>query len=390
MGDIWYPKALPYVGPDRRQTACSSLRLYLAQTVLDKATYSPFRHKFILHGPGIGSWGGWDDAGKIATNVLQTVWAYAHHTGDWDLVRERWDIVKKLFITPEEMCWCFVGRAAIAEMGDEAPPCAALARMAWRVGDIDTYRFAAYCHAKEMVHHYVKSFGADYFVRHQPLNHWQPMRPPVFLTNLWGSTAGWQIDGPGFPKETAERQFTNRWVRFQCEDTARFYMDTPALREAVAREICDDVTGWLRFREQRAKDDSHILPSLIRVRSFILDENADKLASITPPERFGGYGSMLIAPMLAYLRATTSRQTVRIIPASGGPSPFLPGLERGEGRTGDGSLVQAMDWKKPWVNPVWFYWGTWFGTISPSESPKPKSSGGQWIGPATHVQWFEP
>jgi len=389
MGDIWYAKALPYVGAELCATASASLRHYFEGVVLDESTYDAHEHKLIVHGPGIGSWGGWDDAGKIATNILQTIWAYAHYTGDWDLVRERWDLVRKLFITPEEMCWPTVGRVAIAEMGDEAPPCAAMARLAWRVGDVDAYRFAAYCHARELVHDYVKSLGAGYFVANQPLNHWEPMTEPVFLTNLWGDTAGWRIDGPDFPLKTGERQSKNRWVRFQCEDTARFYRDTPVLAAAVAAELNDPVTGRGRFEGHLRRDDSHILPSFVRVRSLILDEPAEALAALTPPEEVQGYGSMLIAPMMAYIRAAAPVRTVRLIPASGGPSPFLPGIERRAGRTGHPTLVQSNDWKAHWPTPRWFYWENGFGAIRPAEGDETWKRESQWIGQATQVAWYE-
>src|ERR1051325_4084795 len=90
---------------------------------------------YILEGPGIGSWGVLGDAGKFSANTLETLWAYAHFTGDWDLIRERWPLVKRMFCTPAEANWVSFGREAIAELGDEAAPCLALARMAYRIGD---------------------------------------------------------------------------------------------------------------------------------------------------------------------------------------------------------------------------------------------------------------
>jgi len=52
---------------------------------------------YILEGPGIGSWGMLGDAGKFSTSMLQTLWAYAHYSGDWDLIKERWELIRKLF-----------------------------------------------------------------------------------------------------------------------------------------------------------------------------------------------------------------------------------------------------------------------------------------------------
>src|SRR6185503_18494337 len=72
---------------------------------------------------------------------LETLWAYAHFTGDWQLVRERWPLVKKMFTTPARTRWVGFGRDAIAEIGDEAAHCGAFARLAYRVGDMDAYHY---------------------------------------------------------------------------------------------------------------------------------------------------------------------------------------------------------------------------------------------------------
>jgi len=127
------------------------------------------------------------------------------------------------------------GRYLIAEMGDMAPPCAAMARLAWGVGDLEYYGFAAYCFAKELAVHYVMSLGAEYFYERRPHDRPEPMDEKVFLTNIWGETAGWQIGGPRYPRETPKRQYMNRWTRFQYPDTARFYRDVEPLRRAVER-----------------------------------------------------------------------------------------------------------------------------------------------------------
>src|SRR6266850_510909 len=141
QGDQWYAKALPYMDAKSREIAVASLRKYFREDVLvtNRFRLREFpkgsgREYYILEGPGIGSWGVLGEAGKFSANMLETLWAYAHFTGDWDLIRERWELVKKLFCTPAETRWVSFGRDAIAEMGDEAAPCIALARMAYKVG----------------------------------------------------------------------------------------------------------------------------------------------------------------------------------------------------------------------------------------------------------------
>ena len=375
MGDIWYCRALPYLDERTREVVKSCLRKYFEDFVLTPKPYDPHRGKLLLHGPGIGSWGSWGDAGKFSTNLLQTIWAYAQFTGDWDLIKERWDLIKRFFVLPEEMRWQGWGRYAIAEMGDMAPPCIAIARMAWIVSDIDYYNFAAYCFAKELVIHFVMSLGAKYFYEHRPHDRPEPMDERVFLTNIWGETAGWQIDGPRYPKETPERQYLNRWVRFQCLDTARFYRETEPLHRAVEAELNDPELGWGRFKDHMCVDDSHILPSFIRLRSLLLDERPEELAKICRPEDIEGPPSGIVAAMISYIRTSTQHEYVRIIPKEGPPSEFVPGLDRTGGwRYGvvepihDCDLVLTL--RGPWAIPVWRFWGDngedlYFGMITP-------------------------
>jgi len=399
MGDLWYCRALPYLDEGLREVVKSCLKKYFADFVLTLKPYDPHRGKLLLHGPGIGSWGGWDDAGKFATNLVQTIWAYAQFTGDWELVKERWDLIKRLFVLPDEMRWQGWGRYAIAEMGDMAPPCAAMARLAWGVGDLEYYGFAAYCFAKELAVHYVMSLGAEYFYERRPHDRPEPMDEKVFLTNIWGETAGWQIDGPRYPRETPERQYANRWVRFQCPDTARFYREVEPLREAVERELNDPEVGWGRWNKCECRDDSHILPSLVRIRSLLLDEPPEKLAEICKPEDVTGPPSGVVAAMIAFIRTSTPREYVRLVP-KGVYIPPRPGLDRAGGwRYGvvepvcDPDLVVTL--RGPWATPVWRFWGggggdLYFGAITPFPemcegyaAEKPLS----WI---SSVKWFEP
>ena len=159
--------------------------------------------------------------------MLQTLWAYAHFTGDWKLIEERWPLIKKLFCTPAETRWVSFGRDAIAELGDEAAP--AWPWRAWPidVGDLDTYNYACCMAAREFVHHYIKQRGSDYFRKNQPWHSMEPMDEEVYLTNLWGDAAGWQIDGHHYPAKTGERQYNNRWVRFKDADVGRFLLGLP-------------------------------------------------------------------------------------------------------------------------------------------------------------------
>ena len=389
MGDGWYAKALPLMEDATRTTAAESLKKYFRDDVLVPARFvqreypaGSGRTYLLLEGPGIGSWNVLGDAGKFSSNLLETLWAYAHYTGDWELIRVRWPMVRSLFCTPAETRWATFGREAIAELGDEAAPCLAMARMAYAVGDIDMYNYSACMFARELVLHWLKSRGAPWFRARQPWHSVEPMPEEVYLTNLWGDTAGWQIDGPAFPALAGERQFANRWVRFKNEDVARFYRDF--LADDVRKEM--DLVAGRWDAKRRFTNDSHIMPSLVQLRSLLLNEPPADLAKVAAPDQFAGPPSGIIASCMAVLRTSHPTHLDRLIPAAPAGPPAV-GLER-EVAGPNPYLAQAVlsaatdpatkTTRAIWPLVTWHGWKTpsgynrWtFGTVRPIEIGDP-------------------
>jgi len=336
MGDRYYAKALAYTPEPARSNAIACLRSYFRNWVLNPEKYQPFRDKLLLVGPGIGTWGGYDDAGKFSSNVLETLWCYAHYTGDWQLIKERWDMVKKLFITPREMRWRGVGRDAIAEMGDEAAPPLCMARMAYVVGDMDMFAYASFIFVRELVHLWVKTNPecAEWFRSFQPWHNTEPMKGRLFLTNLWGDVAGWQIDGPDYPRETGERQYRNRWVRFGNEDVARFF------RDHMATQVRQELDWWATREDSPYKpgqSTAHIASSIEQLRSLLLNESPEVLAKLAPMQNVRiGRAADAISYYLSFIRTGRETKTTQLIPDDLPPSPWILGLEReAEGSDGD-------------------------------------------------------
>jgi len=327
MGDRWYAKAIPYLPADVQRRLKSTLTSYLREFMLQERNYQGFRGMLLLTGPGIGTWGSYDDAGKFSSNLLETIWNVDRCVGCRDLIRDRWPTIKRFFITPLESDWKSVGRSAIAEMGDEAAPPLAMARLAHEVGDRDTYAFACYIFARELVHHYVKQVGADYFRRNQPWHSEEFMPEEVYLTNMWGDLASWQIDGPTYPAKTGERQYNNRWVRFSCEEVARFYQDV--LPREVRAEM-DRLTERAKRDEcpyKLLEDTAHIAPSIVRLRALLLGESPEKLAQLAAPEKWQvGRGADVTAMCVPFLRSTRPPVWERIVPPT--KTDFALGLER--------------------------------------------------------------
>jgi hypothetical protein len=389
MGDAWYAKGLPYYDEPTRAIALASLRKYFHEEVLVTNRFKlreypkgSGRSYYILEGPGIGSWGVLGDAGKFSADLLETLWNYAQYSGDWELVKSRWDLIKKLFVTPAETRWVGFGRDAIAELGDEAAPCLAMARMAYAVGDLETYNYAASVFVRELTHLQLKERSAQYFRDRQPWHSFEIIDPEVYLTDLWGDTAGWKMDGPKFPAESSERQFNNRWVRFRNEDVARFYRDYWS--NDVRKEMDLLQTRW--DPKRRANNESHIMPSLVQLRSFLLNETPDELGKIAPPEQFTGPPSGIIASCISILRTSHPTHYTRIIPKAD-PSEFVVGIERDS--FGPSPVLtqvvrmhdndQSGAEQGQWPELAWWGWKTpgrdhWsFGQIIPGSNRTPHS-----------------
>jgi hypothetical protein len=343
MSDRWYAKALPYLPQEIRERVKRVLKQYMENFVLKEEKYKEFRGMLLLVGPGIGTWGGYDDAGKFSSNLLETLWCYAHYTGDWETIRKNWGTIKRFFITPLECDWKSFGRYTIAELGDEASPPLCMARLAYMVNDYDTYAFSCYIFVMELVHHYIKQVGAEYFRLNQPWHSMEFMTKEVYLTNLWGDLAGWQIDGPTYPKETGERQFENRWVRFSNEDVARFYRDVLGREIAAEMELLTQRARQGKTPYKLNEDTAHIAPSIIRLRSLLLNEPPDKLAKLSPPSNWNvARYADTVAFCLSFLRTAQPKSYVRLIPQRP-PTSRVLGLERLREYTGFPAVSLAID-----------------------------------------------
>lgn len=329
-----------------------------------------------MSGPGFGFQG---DAGKITMDMYYTAWLYGYATGDYQLLADRWnDTISRLNCLPFTMHWAGVGRDAIAEGGDEAPPPMGMARVAYAVGDMDSYAYACYLFARELTHHYVKvGVGGDYFRSFQPMqplvntdwagaDKWPkagPIPQRANLTNLWSESAGWVLGSPPDDKAMysdavwnglddlhgkkprkdqpdvipwaywGSGQWVQKWSRFDAEDVYRFYYD-------CAREQCQkELNTWQKIEfpdlpkkkyenvSKRAGQDGY--PGtpwrLMQLRADILHEPLEKITQMYPLEHWSDAQQTFYQAMV---RASGERRTVRLIPKSAEPSPFQPGIQR--------------------------------------------------------------
>jgi len=364
VSDAWYSRAIPFAADSAGRTARSALGVYMRNDVLQR--HAPYHGKFLLPGPGVGSWGERGDAGKIMTDALQAIWAYGQFAGGWDLLRQRWPLIQRFFNTPDESDWVSFGRYGIAEIGDEAAPASAYARMAWALGDVDEYLLGCYIFSREMVHLYVKQRAAAYFYQHQPYNQYSPMPPQIYLTDLWGSTRGWQVDGPVWGHlSSGEHQSANRWVRFHDPDIARFF------REVTPNEVRNELDWYAEagtasrppvyrlkaYQDWFTRDNPHNMPSLGRLQSFLINTPAPTEPLLRIAQHPNGWGASDIAVGYALLRKSVPLKLIRLIPKALPASPFVLGLQRSQDSSRVSNPVQDMRANGLALEPRWHGWG---------------------------------
>lgn len=412
VADFWYARGLGLIPADKKKIAEASFRIYLDNDVLKP--HHPHHGKYCFTGPGIGVWGTWGDGAKFAANSLMPIWAYAKYSGDWQLVKNNWNLIKKFFTTPEMANYVNYGRGGIAEQGDEAPPCSSYARMAWAIGDQDEYLFGCYMFARELVLYFIKMRGGKYFYEHQPFSKYAPMPKQIYPTDIWGVTTGWHVDGPNYHHLHHDRQSAQRWVRFHDPDTGRFFYDV--LYDDVKAELDFTLDMYNKYDKGKNlpkglklslihrmnKENAHTSAGYGRVRSLTLNEPFEKLDKKIPLKNYEkGWGPGAIASGYAYLRSTEPRKYERLVPKDLGPSPFVLGFQR-RGNKDYLGLVQHHWYSDLTLRPVWFRWempeGKWknkkmyryFGAIQGDFGDKISGPGkSEWISYGSEVNYYD-
>ena len=339
-GSLWAAKALPYMTPDSGSNAVSTLRAFVRNTLTTHWNRA-----------------GRDDARSPGIHFLEPLWGYAHHTGDWDFIREQWDIIRQLRPELERGGWTSLGDGSTVEMGDEAAPYLALARMAYRVGDVETYQYACYLFAGHLTRQHAKLRGMKYIRDHLPWHRAEPLALEVYLNQLLAGIGGWRMDGPAFPKDTAQRLYERRWFRFVNEDIARFHRRHSGLAATLELES-------LRKRARSASLKEHTLdepPPLALLRSLLLNESPSQLTTLAARERSFPAPFEELAECVAMLRASQPVLVERLIPAAPEGSWSL-GMERELGGSHSGLVVRmntggenraAKAWPRPEFPSDW-------------------------------------
>ncbi len=330
-----YGKALPYLHPASQTVLAARLR----QLLLDSGPPWHLLATSQQHGLGYGA--------------FQALWAYGHFTGDWETVRTVWTRWRGAVRFSTGLAWAEFGRPWPSFAAPGAAECAALARVAYRMGDLNVYHYASFRSVQALTHAWTARRGGEYFRRQQPWDSMEWLAAERAETN-------------------ATRLYPLSWrvARWRDADMARFHRDY----------FSAELRGELDWLGERWKSEpppftyEPFAPFLAAARSLFLNEGPAELARVAGPDQFTDVPHQF----LAVLRAGRSPRYERLIPP-GEASPFVTDGER-DTRGASPSLMTWMDpAERGWPRPRWPAWSLsevekWqFGTIKPVRDGQPAS-----------------
>ena len=118
------------------------------------------------------------------------VWRQAHTSGDWEKARAHWSALRAEFLNSASSSWPAFARERRLPL-TQAMDALGTARLAYRLGDADTYALACARFARALTQLTVQERGAKYFREHQPWHSMEPLAESLALSHL--TTNGWQF-----------------------------------------------------------------------------------------------------------------------------------------------------------------------------------------------------
>jgi hypothetical protein len=121
-------------------------------------------------------------------------WQAAHASGEWEALRARWPVMRDAFRLRSGGSWAAFASANETLPLAQAAEALGAARIAYRLGDMDTYTDACQTFARALTQLAAQQCGPKYFREWQP---WQSMDPLPTNSALTVMTAsGWGIGRP--------------------------------------------------------------------------------------------------------------------------------------------------------------------------------------------------
>lgn len=309
----WYARALPWFDPAVRTNALAILRQFVRDELLVTNRFevrggSSSRPFYQLRCPAAVSDQAAESQAPFALSLPEILWTYAHASGDWASVRERWDLVRAAFPVPTGVRWASFGNASHAPREAHAAACLAMARLAYGVGDLDQYQYACSLFVRELVVVRAQLNALDYSRQHQPWHSPEPIPVRIGRMDFTEGTPGWSVAQAGADSAPERLSWLCAWR-------------APDERPASASPARADAPGAMGM--------------------------AAVPGSVAP-----------LAQAMERLRRRTGSQVGRLIPPGPAtPSPWIVGVER-DVRGANPGLVDAVAAENGTVHLTWPAWRT--------------------------------
>lgn len=148
------------------------------------------------------------------------VWRQAHVSGEWDSARQRWPALREAFRQRASFNWIAFAGLDVSPL-EQAANALGAARLAYRLGDADTYAAACASFARSLTQLCAQQRGLNYFREQQPWRSMEPIGVHASLVTL--RLNGWQLG-----------QEKSRAVLEGIPDLARIWQDAlPVAREPI-------------------------------------------------------------------------------------------------------------------------------------------------------------
>ena len=117
-------------------------------------------------------------------------WVTAHGSESWDMMRRHWSTLRSQFLSSTRPGWPAFAGVNVPPL-EQAANALGAARLAYRLGDAETYALACARYARAAVQLSAQQRGANYFREHQP---WHSMTPLDAGSTLASPNAdGWSF-----------------------------------------------------------------------------------------------------------------------------------------------------------------------------------------------------
>ncbi len=361
-------KALPYLEPEMRKDVAARTR-----AVLSKALS---RAEILM--AQMERTGGQNTEGDLERHLFkvglsESLWAYSHATGDWSLAQQSWPVMKKLLSGRAGVRWAWTPSVDHPLVGDGAAHCLAVARMAHRLGDTDTYNRACHRFARELAHQHAMRTGAEYFRKQQPWHSMVAMPEGIHLESSRQRGSGWDFDAPGISSGATHGVVEDRWVSLHDADVGRFH------RNVLPAEVKAQLAR-MPPREAHSTARVTVKASSVELRFLLLSENTAQLANAVADA-----STLSLADCLAVIRSSRPARYERLVPLDRA-SAFTSGMEP-TGSALETHLIHEVQRFEPggaaggnapvWPRLAWVRWQTstgapWnFGQVVPAGQTRP-------------------